>query len=107
MVNIILISALGELPMVVCPANILFFITVNTLLKNINLEFYFSIYMYDCLHISRYGCTQGVCVCFGGGKYVYIYTYIWVCVYMGIGAVTIASLRRLKEAQLSVLDFLL
>lgn len=67
--------------MVVCPANILFFITVNTLLKNINLEFYFTIYMYDCLHISRYGCTQGVCVCFGGGKYVYIYIYMGMCIY--------------------------
>lgn len=93
--------------MVVCPANILLFITVNTLLISINLEFYFSIYKYDCLHIPRYGCTQGVCVCFGGGKYVFIYTYMWVCMYMGTGAVAIASLKRLKEAQLSVLDFLL
>ena len=82
MVGIILIYALGELPMVVCPANILLFITVNTLLISINLEFYFSIYMYDCLHIPRYGCTQGMCVCFGGGKYVYI--YIHICVYVCI-----------------------
>lgn len=96
MVDIILIYALGELPMVVCPANILFFITVNTLLKNINLEFYFSIYMYDCLHISRYGCTQGVCVCFGGGKYVYIYTYIWVCVCMGIGGSDHSKSKKAK-----------
>lgn len=38
---------------------------------------------------------------------VYIYTYMWVCKYMGTGAAAIASLKRLKEAQLSVLDFLL
>lgn len=68
----------------VCPANILLFITVNTPLKNINLKFYFYIYMYGCLHIPRYGCTQGMCVCLGGSKYVYIYAYMWVCAYMGI-----------------------
>lgn len=85
--------------MIICPVNIQLFITVNTLVKNINLEFYFCIYMYGCLHIPRYGYTQGVCV-FGWEQVcVHICIYVGMCVdgYMSTGAVAIASVRRLKD----------